>query len=292
MLVQCSYPISACLQMLPLKGVRVLDFSVMISGPLATMVLADQGAEVIKIEAPSGDLMRYVGSARNGMAAGFAFCNRGKRSVVLNLKEAQSLVIVRALIAQTDVLVHNFRPGAMKKLGLAYDQVQKLNPALIYVSISGYGPTGPFSALPVYDGIMQAVSGIASTQVSNHAVASAMASEDHQAPSTDISLVRNLLVDKLTGHTAAQAICAALFARERSTHRLGQHISLSMLDTAVAFLWSDAAMDLAMLEADTTRKLPLTKVNYFTSCLTGRWCVILSQIGSGRAWVAPSAGRN
>ena len=147
----------------PLDGVKVLDMSVMISGPLAAMVLADQGAEVIKVESPGlGDLMRFLGTSKGGMTGIFAGNNRGKRSLVVDVKQPDGLDIVRRLIAGADVLIQNFRPGAMERLGLGYGDARAINPRLIYVSISGFGADGPKSNRRVYDNVIQASSGLAS----------------------------------------------------------------------------------------------------------------------------------
>jgi crotonobetainyl-CoA:carnitine CoA-transferase CaiB-like acyl-CoA transferase len=231
----------------PLEGVRVLDLSVMISGPLAAMVLADQGAEVVKIESPGlGDLMRYLGSSRGGMTGIFANCNRGKRSLVLNLKEQAGVDVLKTMVAEADVLIQNFRPGAADRLGIGYDALCAVNPRLVYVSISGFGPTGPYSGRRVYDNVIQAYAGFAGVQTD---------------PRTgEPALYRTLLCDKATAYTAAQAVTAALFARERGTAS-GQHIELAMLDASIAFLWPDAAMDLALLEDDAHRS-PTIGANY------------------------------
>ena len=241
----------------PLEGVRILDLSVMISGPLSAMLLADQGAEVIKVESPGlGDLMRYLGTARNGMTGIFLNNNRGKRSLVVDLKQPDGLDIVRRLATTSDVLIQNFRPGAMERLGLGYDDVAALNDRLIYVSISGYGPTGPNSHRRVYDNVIQAASGFASVQTD---------------PRTgEPAMLRNLVCDKATAYTAAQAITAALFARERGTAG-GQHITLAMIDAAIAFLWPDAGMDVALLAEDAQRR-PTLGANYAVTRLADGFC--------------------
>lgn len=223
----------------PLSGIKVLDLSVMISGPLAAMTLADQGADVIKIETPGlGDLMRLLGSQKGGMTGIFVNNNRGKRSLVVDLKSDAGRDVVHRLVAGADVLIQNFRPGAMERLGLGWDDVHGINPDLIYVSISGYGPAGPHSNRRVYDQVIQAAAGYAAVQTD---------------PSTGRPvLLRTLVCDKATSLTAAQAITAALLARERG-HARGQHITLAMLDAAIAFLWPDAAMDAVLLDDDVLR---------------------------------------
>lgn len=211
----------------PLKGVRVLDLSTQISGPMATQMMADQGAAVIKVEAPpAGDGMRHLGPVSNGMAAGFHMLNRGKRSVVLDLKTAAGKEVLHKLIAQSDVLVQNFRPKVMQRLGLDYESVKETYPDLIYVSISGFGANGPLADRPSFDHIMQCYTGLAAAQA---------------GPKRDgePALIRNVLIDKVTAMTAAQATTAALFARSQGAG--GQEIKLSMLGVAIAFLWPDAA---------------------------------------------------
>ena len=231
----------------PLDGVKVLDFSVMISGPLAAMMLADQGAEVIKVETPGfGDVMRLLGTSKNGMTGIFANNNRGKRSLVVDLKTDAGRDVIHRLAADADIVIQNFRPGAMARLGLGFETLADINPDLIYTSISGYGSTGPYSGQRVYDNVIQAASGLASIQ---------------SDPATgEPAMFRTLLCDKATAYTAAQAITAALFARATGKAR-GQHIELSMIDTAIAFLWPDSAMDAALLDDDVTRH-PTLASNY------------------------------
>lgn len=231
----------------PLDGVKVVDLSVMISGPLAAMMLADQGADVIKVESPGlGDIMRFLGTNKGGMTGIFANNNRGKRSIVVDLKHQRGKDLVLRLIEDADVLIQNFRPGAMDRLGLGYDDVIAVNPNLIYASISGYGQDGPYSSRRVYDNVIQAASGLASVQ--------------SDSVSGEPSLYRTLICDKTTAYTAAQAITAALFARAMG-RASGQHIELAMLDTAIAFMWPDSAMDAALLDDDAVRS-PTIASNY------------------------------
>lgn len=207
----------------PLHGFRVVDVTSMISGPLATMILADQGADVIKVEMPdAGDHTRAASNRRNGFSASFLNNNRNKRSVVLDLKSPEALQAMMRLVASADVFIQNFRPGVAERIGIGEAAVRAVAPRIIYVSISGFGETGPYVAKPVYDPLIQAVSGLATIQ----------AGSDQERP----RLVRTILPDKLTGITAAQAITAALLARERSGE--GQHVRLSMLEAVIAFLWS------------------------------------------------------
>ena len=241
----------------PLTGIKVVDMSTMISGPLTAMMLADYGADVIKIESPGqGDLMRYLGTQKNGLTGLFHLNNRGKRSIGLNVKSKEGLEILTKLIAEADVFVQNYRPGAMDRLGLGYEDVKKFNPGIIYVSISGYGPDGPNSHRRVYDNVIQAASGVASVQ---------------SDPGTGKpQMLRNLACDKVTSYTAMQSICAALFARERGTAQ-GQHIVVAMLDAAVSFLWPDAGMDATVLDDDATR-MPTLGANYNVTVLEDGYC--------------------
>ena len=230
----------------PLTGIKVIDLSTMISGPLAGMMLADQGAEVIKVESPGmGDMMRHIGTQKNGMTGIYALHNRGKKSLVVDLKHETGKEVLRKLITESDVLIQNFRPGAMDRLGFGYKEVAAINPQLIYVSIAGFGEDGPNSSRRVYDNVIQATSGLASVQTDK---------------TTGVpSIYRTLICDKVTAYTASQAITAALFARERGGK--GQLINLSMLDAAIAFTWPDCAMDEALLDDDVSR-LPTIAASY------------------------------
>lgn len=207
----------------PLDGYRVVDLTSMISGPLATMILADQGADVIKVENPDGgDHTRAANNRRNGFSASFLNNNRNKRSVALDLKDPGAVRAVLRLAETADVFVQNFRPGVAERMGLGEAAVRAVSPRVVYVSISGFGESGPYAQKPVYDPLVQAVSGLASIQ----------AGSDAERP----RLVRTIVPDKVTALSAAQAITAALLARERTGQ--GQHVRLSMLDAVVAFLWA------------------------------------------------------
>jgi crotonobetainyl-CoA:carnitine CoA-transferase CaiB-like acyl-CoA transferase len=208
----------------PLDGVRVVDVTTMISGPIATRILGDQGADVVKVEAPGvGDLVRVMGASRDGLSATFATANRNKRSVVIDLKQAEGVRLLRQLVAGADVFIQNFRPGAIERMGLGEEVLRAERPDLIYVSISGFGESGPYARKRVYDPVVQALSGLAAIQ----------ADRESGRP----RMMRLIVPDKLTALTAAQAISAALFARERNGR--GQHLRLSMLDATVAFLWPE-----------------------------------------------------
>lgn len=217
---------------LPLDGVRIIDLSAIISGPMATQILADQGADVIKVEAPGpGDLVRYLGPQKSGVNAMFTAVNRNKRGIVLNLKSPEGRQILIDLVKTADVFVENFRPGAIEKLGLGYDKLKVVNPGLVYVSMSGFGDTGPYAKRRVYDPVIQATSGFSDTQ---------------KNAAGEPQLIQTLAVDKTMAITAAQAITAALYAKARG--RGGCLVEINMLDTALAFLWPDAYYNLAFEE--------------------------------------------
>jgi crotonobetainyl-CoA:carnitine CoA-transferase CaiB-like acyl-CoA transferase len=213
----------------PLSGVRVIDVTTVVSGPVCTALLADQGASVIKIEPPEGDIIRRT-AGDGEFTAMFVACNRGKRSVALDLKHPAACDVVRRLALVSDVFVQNFRPGAMDRLGLGAEALRALNPRLVYASISGVGESGPYAKQRVYDPVIQSLSGLADVQTD---------------PETGRPrMVRTIIADKTTGAFAAQAICAALFARERTGE--GQHVHLSMLDAMITFLWPEAMSDQAI----------------------------------------------
>ncbi len=223
----------------PLDGFRVLDLTTMVSGPVATMMLADQGADVIKIEPPGGELMRRVGIDHQGMTSSFLSCNRGKRSLAVDLKSADGVAIAHKLAATADVLVQNYRPGAIDRMGLGEDAVRAVRPDIVFVSISGFGEAGPYAHKRVYDPVIQALSGLADIQADR--------------ATGEPRMVRTIIPDKTTSVTAAQAITAALLARERTGE--GQHVRLSMLDTMIAYLWPEGMSALSWVgrEADPSR---------------------------------------
>ena len=215
----------------PLHGVRILDLTTMMSGPLATMLLADQGAEVIKIETPTGELMRKVGGTRHGLSDSFQCSNRGKRSLSIDIKSAAGLQVVKKLVATADVLLENFRPGAVERMGLGENVVRQLRPDIIFVSVNGVGESGPYADMRTYDPMIQALSGLAEIQ----------ADKDTGRP----RMVRTVICDKTTALTAAQAVTAALFERQQSGK--GQHVRVSMLDAMVAYLWPEGMAPLTFV---------------------------------------------
>ena len=215
----------------PLSGITVIDLTAMISGPVCTMMLGDQGADVIKVEPLTGELTRKVGASKNGMTTSFLCANRSKRSLTLNLKDPKGITVLKKLITKADVLVQNFRPGAMKRMGLSYEEVKKLNKEIIYTSISGFGEKGPYSSQRVYDPVIQALSGLADIQ--------------RDQKTNFPKMVRTIIPDKTTGMAAAQAISSALFYKER--YGTGQHIKLAMLDVMVAYLWPEGSASLSFV---------------------------------------------
>ncbi len=205
----------------PLSGVRVLDLCSVVSGPMAAVVLADQGADVIKVEPPGwGDGIRGLGAQRNGVSAIFSMINRNKRSVGLNLKHPEGAAIAKLIAGTSDVVIQNYRPGKMDKLGLGYDALTAVAPELIYASISGMGEVGPYAEQRVFDYVIQGISGVVDAQ-------------SQENP----EMVRSIIYDKVTALIAAQGITAALFARANGAG--GQHIKLSMLDAGIYFNWPD-----------------------------------------------------
>ena len=219
----------------PLDGIRIVDLSVALTGPLAAGMLVDQGADCIKVEqAPTGDVIRWLGSTVSGISSMFQVANRGKRSVVLDLRQADGMAILRDLIVDADVLVQNFRPGVAERLGVAYADIRSIRPDIVYADLTGFGPKGPYSHRRVYDTVIQAQSGLAASQTGIN---------DDQP-----KFLKQLVCDKVTAYTACQAITAALFARERGQG--GQHLELSMLDACIAFLFVDAADHEIVLAGD------------------------------------------
>lgn len=203
----------------PLDGIRVLDLTSVVLGPLATQSLADLGADVIKIEGPEGDLMRANGVSRHpGMSSIYLALNRNKRSVVLDLKSESGRAALRRLIASADVLVHNMRVPAVERLGFGYDAVRAIQPGIVYCAATGFAQDGPDAQKPAFDDIIQAASGLAS-------LSAASASGPAYLPS--------LVADKVSGMATAQAILAALVRRLRTG--LGAYVEVPMLETMAAF---------------------------------------------------------
>ncbi|MGB6396411.1 MAG: CoA transferase [Bradyrhizobium sp.] len=227
----------------PLSGVRVLDLTGVVSGPFATMFLADQGADVLKIEPIDGDITRRsrapIGKT-NEFSALFISSNRGKRSLAVDIKHETGREILTRLAGQADVLVQNFRPGTMERLGLGPDELRARHPRLIYVSISGVGDSGPYVKKRVYDPIIQGLSGFCDIQ--------------SQAVTNRPQMIRTIVCDKTTAVFTAQAVSSALYAREKTGQ--GDHIQVAMLDTMIAYLWPEGMMQYTVVGAEGTTADP------------------------------------
>ena len=207
----------------PLAGIRVLDLTAVVLGPLATQILGDYGADVIKLEPPEGDLMRAGGVARQrGMGAIFLAINRNKRSLAIDLKQPAGLAAVKRLLPTVDVLVHNMRSAAIDRLGLGYDACAAINPKLVYAVATGFGEAGPMAGQPAFDDVIQAACGLAGLM--GHADPSGQGRPDY---------VPSLIADKTTGLVLVNAVLAALFERTRSG--MGQFVEVPMFETMVSF---------------------------------------------------------
>jgi crotonobetainyl-CoA:carnitine CoA-transferase CaiB-like acyl-CoA transferase len=222
-----------------MHGVRIVDCSIALTGPYALALLADQGADVVKIERPGfGDIARYVGVSVNGTSALYTMCNRGKRSIAIDLHRPEARDVVLRMARGADVFVENYRPGVMERLGLGYDALSAVNERLVYASLTGFGPTGPYAGKSAYDTVIQAYGGFGANQ----------ADPDTGEP----RFLNQTAADKVTSMFAVQAITAALFARERTG--AGQRVEISMLDAVVSFLWADAAGNEVLLDSDRSMK--------------------------------------
>jgi crotonobetainyl-CoA:carnitine CoA-transferase CaiB-like acyl-CoA transferase len=219
----------------PLEGVHILDLSIALTGPYAATLLADQGADVIKVERPGiGDIGRWVGVSVNGMSALYVMCNRGKRSIAIDIQTPDGKAIIKELAVRADVVLQNYRPGVMDRLGFGYEAVRELNPEVIYVSLTGFGSEGPYRDRSAYDTVIQAYAGLAMNQAD---------------PADGVPVfLRQTAADKITALYAAQSITAALFARVMG--KGGQHLELAMMDAVASFLWADAAGNEVLLESD------------------------------------------
>lgn len=208
----------------PLSGLKVIDMTAVVMGPYATQFLGDFGADVIKIEAPAGDLVRSIGPARHaGMGPMFLNSNRSKRSIVINLKSLEGRDLLLRLCRDADILVYNVRPAAMTRLGLSYEEVAAVNPRLIYAGLSGYGQDGPYAARPAYDDLIQGGATVSHLfQVSGSA-------EPRYIPAA--------VADRVVGLVALSGILAAVVARQSTGQ--GQRVDIPMFETMVGFFMSD-----------------------------------------------------
>lgn len=203
----------------PCAGLKILELGTsMVSGPLCGQILGDLGGDVIKVEGRHGDMMRTVPPIHDGMSGQFLQFNRNKRSIVLDFKDPADREVVMELIRQADVLVENFRPGVTKRLGLDYEAVRAENERLVYVSVNGFGATGPYAALPAYDQVIQGIAGFM----------------NFQGTDEEPAAIKSVMVDKITALSAATAALGALVHRERGGS--GQHVEVRMLDAFAAIM--------------------------------------------------------
>src|ERR1700722_5012154 len=252
----------------PLDGIRIVDVTSNVAGPLGTMILGDQGADVIKVEPlDGGDPTRGSAQKRGGFSTSFLNNNRNKRSLALDLKAAAGRRALLRLCAGADFFVQNFRPGVVERLGIDEAAVRGVTPNIVYVSISGFGEVGPYGQKPAYDPVIQAYSSLATIQ----------AGADDVRP----RMLRTILPDKLTAITASQAITAALLARARSGE--GQHVRLSMLEAVLAFLWPSDMGDQTFVgdEPATQEKASATDLVYETN---DGWMTVAVQTNA--QWIA------
>ena len=242
----------------PLAGIKVVELSTMITASYAAMIMGEQGADIVKIEPPGiGDPMRHLGSQKPGLSALFHNFNRGKRSIALDLKLEDDLSIARQLCESADVIISNYRPGIMAKIGLSYEAIQRSNPSVIFARVTGFGTQGPQAALPAYDHVMQAQLGMTVIQ--------------GKAQGDTPVHVQHAVCDKTTALMAAQAISSALFQRERTGK--GTRIDLSMVDAGMHFFFPDAMMGETILSPEAAHLDPLT-ASYGVLTAQDGYCVI------------------
>ena len=224
----------------PLEGIKVLEFSNMITCSLAAMTMASQGAEVIKVEPPEGgDKMRRLGTQKNGVSGFFHNCNRGKRSLAIDLKSSAGVKAVKQLASESDILMHNYRPGIMDKLNIGSNTLRELNPKLIFIAVSGFGTQGPMANLPAFDHVIQGFAGFTDLQSSDE---------------KSFDYIKTFICDKVTAYTVCQAATAALYARTHT--KSGQHIDISMLHACLSFMWPDGMMHRTLKDDDRIEMSP------------------------------------
>lgn len=251
---------------LPLDGIRVVELSTMITASFAAMILAEQGADVIKVEPPGmGDPMRFIGSQKPGLSALFHNCNRGKRSIALDLKDDDDLAVARTLCERADVVISNYRPSVMARIGLSYEALSAVNPKIVFCRITGFGTDGPQAALPAYDHVMQAQLGMTVAQ-----------GEGQGGRPVHI---QHAICDKATGMMAAQAVSSALFSRERKGH--GSRIDLSMIDVGMHFFFPDGLMEHTLLDEGAVQLDPLTATYAVMEARDGYF--VIAGIGDAQA---------
>ncbi len=267
----------------PLKDVRVLDCSMVVSGPFCTMMLADLGADVIKIEPPEGDVSRTIAQrTRNGVPIGILNWNRNKRAMILDLKRAGAADVLLKMAEQADIMIQNVRPGVMKRLGVGYEEVAARNPRIVYCSIAGYGFKGPAADKPAYDPIIQGWAGVMTAQTTQGRPRA----------------VKNIIADKVTSLTAAISILAAL--HEARTTGQGQHVELAMIDAVAYYLMGDTATNHTFLPHERGMRPTMGTLDPFKTAdgyitiapLTDKhWAGILDAVGHPE-WFAGDAPRS
>ncbi len=249
----------------PLHNITVIELGTMIAVPAASQLLASYGADVIKVEPVSaGDALAFFGSRKNGLSGWYLNANAGKKSIAVDLKTSAGQTILKQLAADADVLIEGFRSGVMDRLGLGYDDLQALNPRLIYCSSTGFGNNGPYADRPAYDPLIQALSGWAGIQ------------EVDGEP----TLVRAMTADKVGAANNAQAILAALVQRAGSGR--GCHIQTNMLDANISFVWPDVMMDCTLMDPDDVEHLPNLLRAYRLYRATDGWVSIAA--GTDKQW--------
>lgn len=254
----------------PLSGVRIIDLSAHISGPFSTVMLAEQGADVVKVEPLGiGDGMRYLAPTRRGLSAAFAAINHNKRSIALDVRSEGGKAVLADLIRSADVVVQNFRPGVIERLGFGAEQVRAINPGAIFVSINGFGTVGPYAERRAYDGVMQATVGLTQLQ--------------SEMSTGQPALVRTGICDKLTAMTVAQGVTSALFARERDPERKGQAIEVAMMDANLWFLWPDAYANNAFAGDDAPAPFDFAEHFKLRATRDGHLMVVISSQGEFEA---------
>jgi crotonobetainyl-CoA:carnitine CoA-transferase CaiB-like acyl-CoA transferase len=242
----------------PLAGIRVLDFTTVVSGPLCTQVLGDLGADVVKVEAPRGDSARRMGPPfRAGLGPVWVQFNRNKRAIVIQLQQPDGVAVARRIAAGADVVVENFRPGVADRLGIGYGALSAANPRLVYAAISGFGPEGPYAQQPAYDTVIQGLTGFM----------------HFQGTPDEPALVRGIAADKASGFAAASAVIAALFARERTGR--GQRVDVPMLDAYAAFALPDVLGPESFFPVEEQPKGMLTATNIHRTWRTADGHVVM-----------------
>ena len=250
----------------PLDGIRIVELGTMIAVPMATHMLAGQGADVTKVEdARLGDELRFFGSNKGGMSAWFISGNCGKRSLAIDLKTEEGKAILWKLLDGADALVEGFRPGVLERLGFGYDAVSERFPGIVYCSSSGFGPVGPYTDQPVYDPVIQSLSGLAASQ-----------NVDGRP-----YLVRSIIADKVSAVTNAQAITAALFQAAR--HGEGAHVQMNMMEANLGFFWGDLMMHCSLLDDDVQHQPNIMQSYRLHECKDG-WVSI--GVGTNDQWAS------